>query len=62
MEVSKKQTPNWEDVEEKKYKNSHLWGFGFVLPIEELWQSSSLDLMDAERHKDCGISRRKRCC
>lgn len=29
--------------------NSHFWSFGLVLSVEELWQSSSLDLMDAKR-------------
>lgn len=29
--------------------NSHFWSFGLVLSVEELWQGSSLDLMDAKR-------------
>lgn len=29
--------------------NSHFWSFGLVLSVEELWQGSSLDLMDANK-------------
>ena len=29
--------------------DSHLWGFRLVLPIEKLWQRSSLNFMDTKR-------------